>query len=323
MIFNMKPKLFIAMLALLVLCGADRSDYNKYIEKYSPIAIKEMYRSGIPASITLAQGLLESGAGLSSLASKGNNHFGIKCHNNWKGKTMRVDDDAPQECFRVYKNAEESFKDHSDFLRYWDRYKFLFDYELTDYKAWAHGLKKAGYATDKAYAPKLIKLIEEYDLSRFDTMKPDGEPYASRPLSPLAIEAPNEIRKLKADEEYSFSLDRKEYSKNGVLCIYALEGETYASIAESRHFFLREILSYNDLKRSKPLHPGDIVYLARKKGKTPRGLDKYIVAQDGEQLWDIAQRFGVKLKSLCRRNGYSFADADSVQLREGDEIKLR
>ncbi len=129
-----------------------------------------MYRSGVPASITLAQGILESRYGLSALASEGNNHFGIKCHKDWKGKSMRYDDDAKGECFRVYDSADESFQDHSDFLRYRDRYKFLFDLKTTDYKGWAYGLKKAGYATDPNYPAKLIKYIEDYKLYEYDTM---------------------------------------------------------------------------------------------------------------------------------------------------------
>jgi flagellum-specific peptidoglycan hydrolase FlgJ len=143
---------------------------NEYIKKYASIAVSEMHRSGVPASITLAQGMLESRYGLSSLAADGNNHFGIKCHRNWKGKTMRVNDDAPNECFRVYKSAEESFRDHSDFLRYQDRYKALFELKPTDYKGWAYGLKKAGYATDPGYPDKLIRYIEENKLYEYDRM---------------------------------------------------------------------------------------------------------------------------------------------------------
>lgn len=145
-----------------------KTPQEAYIEKYSPLAVAEMYRSGVPASITLAQGLLESGNGQSELARMSNNHFGIKCHNNWSGGRVYYDDDAKGECFRKYDHPSESYRDHSDFLRYRDRYKFLFDYKVTDYKSWAYGLKKAGYATDPAYPKKLIKLIEEYDLHQYD-----------------------------------------------------------------------------------------------------------------------------------------------------------
>lgn len=158
-----------------VLLGADeavKTPQEAYIAKYAATAVREMYRSGVPASITLAQGMLESRYGLSTLAVDGNNHFGIKCH-DWTGKKMYQDDDEKGECFRVYGSADESFADHSDFLRYRDRYKSLFDNEITDYKAWAYGLKKAGYATDPSYPTKLINLIENYHLYDYDRMKPE------------------------------------------------------------------------------------------------------------------------------------------------------
>jgi flagellum-specific peptidoglycan hydrolase FlgJ len=158
--------MFISSLAIASPTG--KTPQEAYIEKYSPLAVAEMYRSGVPASITLAQGMLESGNGQSELARMSNNHFGIKCHNNWSGGRVYYDDDAKGECFRKYDHPSESYHDHSDFLRYRDRYKFLFDYKVTDYKSWAYGLKKAGYATDPAYPKKLIKLIEEYDLHQYD-----------------------------------------------------------------------------------------------------------------------------------------------------------
>lgn len=153
----------------LAALAAGTTPQEKYVAKFSALAVNEMYRTGVPASITLAQGLLESRYGLSELVEKGNNHFGIKC-NGWTGRKVYHDDDHRGECFRAYDSAEQSFRDHSDFLRTRDRYKFLFDYKPTDYKAWAYGLKKAGYATDPAYPAKLIKLIEDYKLYQYDTM---------------------------------------------------------------------------------------------------------------------------------------------------------
>ena len=248
--FKDMKKVFIAIALLLGLSlSAQRepgSPQERYISRYASIAINEMYRSGIPASITLAQGIIESRSGQSALAAEGNNHFGIKCHNSWKGRTMLADDDRKNECFRVYDSAEESFRDHSDFLRYRDRYKFLFDFKTTDYKSWAYGLKQAGYATDPSYAAKLIKCVEDYNLSRYDRMTvaealaeggADAEPPVSQdelegiPDSPLKIEA-GEIFRGKAGEEYRFSLSRTLYSRNGVPFVYAVEGETYASIAK-------------------------------------------------------------------------------------------
>jgi len=148
--------------------ASSQSDVAAYVQKYAPIARKEMKKHGIPASITLAQGILESGSGKSELARKSNNHFGIKCHNTWNGKKVYHDDDEKGECFRKYKNPKQSFRDHSEFLTGRDRYAFLFDYSTKNYKAWAEGLKKAGYATDPAYPQKLIKYIEQYDLHKYD-----------------------------------------------------------------------------------------------------------------------------------------------------------
>lgn len=306
---------------------------ERYIARYATIAVNEMYRTGVPASITLAQGIIESRSGQSTLAVDGNNHFGIKCHNSWKGKTMLADDDRKNECFRVYGSAEESFRDHSDFLRYRDRYKFLFDFKTTDYKSWAYGLKQAGYATDPSYAAKLIQCVEDYGLARYDRMTVDEalseggleaeallakDEVGEIPESPLKIEA-GEIFSGKAGEEYRFSLSRTLYSRNGVPFVYAVEGETYASIAKSNHLLLREILRFNDVRGGGELHGGDVVYLEPKKTKTVRGLDKYIVGEEGETFHAICQRFAVKEKSIRKLNGLPA----SYVPREGDEILLR
>ncbi len=325
---------FIILLSVLFPANAGNGPQEDYITRYSGIAVAEMYRSGIPASITLAQGLLESGAGRSALASEGNNHFGIKCHNKWKGKTMRADDDAPNECFRAYSSAEASFRDHSDFLRFNDRYKFLFDYEITDYKAWAYGLKKAGYATDPSYPVKLIRYIEDYGLDRYDSMTveevysggakeivalDDPESYPSEiPESPLKMEEAT-VWRPDPSESLSFSLSRTLYAKNGVPFLYSVEGETYATIASGRKLFLKELLRFNDLKAEEALLPGTVVYLGAKKKMAVKGLDKYIVGADGERLRDIAQRFALRQKDLMKMNGLS---ADEP-LHEGDELLLR
>lgn len=338
-----------------------KSPQDDYIRKYAPVAVREMYRSGVPASITLAQGLLESRYGQSDLAVKGNNHFGIKCH-DWTGKKMYHDDDRRGECFRVYGTADESFSDHSDFLRYRDRYKSLFNNDVTDYKAWAHGLKKAGYATDPAYPSKLIKLIEDYHLDKYDTMRPEDfgekvrpdekelrntihtrltrkqkreakraekaekvtktdktEKQVPIPEPPLSIEEPVRIPAEKAAETFSFSLVRQMYKTNGVPFVYSQEGESYASIANDYHLFLREILRFNDAVSDKRLAPGTIVYLQPKKSQTKRGLDKYISDEGGETLYELSQRFGVKLKDLCKMNDLG---RDYVT-KPGDELDLR
>lgn len=316
------------IVSALVVSAADKKEETSslqtaYIRQYSALAVEEMYRSGVPASITLAQGLLESRYGQSELAVKGNNHFGIKCHNNWTGDKMYHDDDRKGECFRVYDSPEHSFRDHSDFLRYRDRYKFLFDLEPTDYKGWAHGLKKAGYATDSAYPQKLIRLIEEYELHRFDAGSPDadeaqvsGERHL--PQSPARIEQAKPLTQ-KQRETFSFALTRQMYSMNGVPFIYAAEGETYASIAARYNLFQREILKFNDLSKAETLYPGTIVYLQKKKKQAADGMDKYIVEGSNENLRDISQRFAVRLSRLCKMNGCS----EDRRLFDGDVIILR
>jgi LysM repeat protein len=366
----MKRLLIVAIASVLAFTAVwgvatPKSRQEVYIEKYSKIAVDEMYRSGIPASITLAQGLLESAYGYSELAVKGNNHFGIKCH-NWKGKGMYYDDDAKGECFRVYKNPEESYRDHSDFLRYRDRYKFLFEYEITDYKAWAYGLKKAGYATDPAYPTKLIKLIETYKLYEYDkgdlpsTEEPEVEPSHKKVETQPAKadksqkvektpkeqekkvtinkkvevkekkrkKAQNKVREIPeppavlerpvASEQFNFTLSRPVYEINNVPFVYAEDGETYASIAQSNGLFHKEILRFNDLENDQPLDPGTIVYLAAKKSKAAKNIDKHI-AEDGETLRGISQRFGIKLSKLLKINSFT----SDYSPREGDEILLR
>ena len=311
-IFALVKKYLFIMLAALLAISATDGAYEKYIEKYAPIAKSEMKRTGVPASITLAQGLVESAAGQSTLAVKANNHFGIKCHADWRGKKMYRDDDKENECFRVYSNPEASFRDHSDFLRYRDRYKGLFELEPTDYKAWAQGLKSAGYATDPLYAQKLVKVIEDYRLYRFDqdTVVPE---------TPQVVEQPVEVKSVKVQEEYHFSLSRTVYEINGVPCIYAVEGDDYASIAAVNGLFLKELLSFNDLKASEPLKAGDVVFLKAKKNKGARGSEKYIFGEEPETLWAISQRFGVKLSAIRRMNKLS-ADYKPA---EGDTIVLR
>ena len=371
----MRKGLLLFLIGLSSIIGAaGQSQIESYIAQWAPTAVREMYRSGVPASITLAQGILESRYGLSTLAADGNNHFGIKCHKDWTGKKQYYDDDAKGECFRVYDTADESFRDHSDFLRYRDRYKFLFDFETTDYKSWAYGLKKAGYATDPGYPGKLIKYIEDYKLYEYDTMelasvdglerkaesvteaagkevKPEDHAVkvkekenakqnkksvkASKkkarkkasvedeltgeiPKSPLALEEPKRIDKSQL-EEFKFSLSREAYSKNGVPFVTSQEGETYATIAARYGLFLKEILKYNDLAAPQELLPGTVVYLQSKKNQSQKGLDKFIVDDDSQSLRDICQRFGVKMSSVVKMNGF----APGYQPSEGDTILLR
>ncbi|MGM9768176.1 MAG: glucosaminidase domain-containing protein [Candidatus Cryptobacteroides sp.] len=335
--------LLLISFAIISIGATSVTPQDDYIRKYSATAVREMYRSGVPASITLAQGLLESRYGQSELAVRGNNHFGIKCH-DWTGKKMYYDDDAKGECFRVYSSADESFRDHSDFLRYRDRYKFLFDYDVTDYKSWAYGLKKAGYATDPAYPSKLIKIIEDYHLYDYDTMtsapsdetvKEAGKKAGKRkrqkksggeqqeavviPESPHSIEEPKRLALEDLGEKFTFSLSRKIYSINGVKFIYANEGETYSSIAGKYDLFPKEILRFNDTGADRSLMTGEVVYIQAKKTKAAKGMDKYISDEGGETMRELSQRFGLKLKNLCKMNGRGTGYVS----QPGDEFVLR
>lgn len=312
----MKRFALIILAAFLALAAGDNPRLA-YIEKYSSIAVSEMERTGVPASITLAQGLLESNAGQSRLAVKGNNHFGVKCHNDWDGKKMKEDDNAPGECFRVYSNAEASFRDHSDFLRGRDRYKGLFELEVTDYKGWAKGLKKAGYATDPNYANKLITLIEDYRLYEYDR----GASVKVKP--PHEVEEPKVVPPEVVDRKYReavrFPLSRSVYEQNGVPFVYSIEGESYSSIAAANGLFLRELLKFNDLTEESVLAPGTVVYLARKKAEAAPEVYKYVVEGEGESMWAISQRFGIRLAALQKMNpaliGYRLDEGDTVKLR--------
>jgi hypothetical protein len=259
---------------------------------------------------------------------------------------MYYDDDKKGECFRKYRSPEESYRDHSDFLRYRDRYKFLFDYKITDYKSWANGLKKAGYATDPGYPKKLINLIETYELYEYDTKpasfaKSDRKPAkkteketkrsdknADKDSVKEDIEhqlppTPTEIEQVKPltdseRQEFRFSLTRQMYSQNGVPFVYSVEGETYQSIAASNNLFEREILKFNEASKGDKLLPGTMVYLKPKKGKAAKGLDKHVF-EEGDSMREISQRFGVRLDKLYKMNGMP----EGYAPKEGDIIRLR
>ena len=301
-------RLFAVLLFALALLPLRADDArSRYIAKYKDIAVEQMLSSGVPASITLAQGCLESGNGTSKLATQANNHFGIKCR-GWNGPSILHDDDLKGECFRSYSSAEQSFQDHSDFLRYNDRYGFLFDLDPEDYKAWARGLKKAGYATDPAYPEKLIKIIEDYELYRYDKVSSatsDGRREAlSLPPSPSRLERSSEVEAplhFKPRSVGSVTIDYTFYERHGVLYIVANGTETYASLARQFNLFRREIMRYNDVKRDGVIPAGKIVYLQAKRNQSTKDLAKHVVAE-GETMASISQRFAVKLKNLYKFN---------------------
>lgn len=281
---------------------------EQYISQYSSVAIKEMKKFGIPASITLAQGILESNNGNSTLARKANNHFGIKCHKDWTGRTFVHDDDRPNECFRKYNSAEQSFYDHSEFLAKHQRYAFLFDLQLTDYKSWARGLKKAGYATNSKYATLLIKIIEENQLYKFDDIKYKVEP-SDRPTRYLADDVDN----------YSidpFGNDIKTI--NRINYIVVKENDTFESIAEKYGIRPWQLYKYNELTQGAQLIEGQRLYLQPKRKKADVIYKRHTI-QPGENMYIISQIYGVKLKSLYKINRIEFGSEPDI----GYTISLR
>lgn len=277
-------------------CANARDAYRAYIETFSAMAVEQQQAHGITASITLAQGLLESAAGRSTLATEGNNHFGIKCHSDWKGETMTRSDDAPDDCFRVYDDAAESYEDHSRFLMR-KRYERLFDLDPTDYTGWAKGLKACGYATDPHYADRLVAIIERYGLNAFDT---DAGRHAEETSEFIAsaLKSTHPIRKSR-----------------GLYYVVAYPGDTYASIAKEFHLKKKKLLAYNDVERDGEIKPWEEVYLQEKPEMLTDSPATAVIGE-GESLHSLAQRYGVSLKTLKKLN-------KRVKDRPGERIKLR
>lgn len=270
--------------------------YADYVEKYAQMAVDQQHKYGVPASITLAQGLLESAAGASTLASEGNNHFGIKCHNTWTGPTMLRDDDAPDECFRVYADAAESFEDHSRFLAKGRRYSFLFDIDPTDYRSWAQGLSSAGYATDPNYAPRLISIIEQYGLYVYD--RPAGESDDAAAL-------------------YIMEQLRRNHSvrrARGLHYVIAVPGDTYASIAKEFHLDAKKLAEYNDATSpNEEIKAWEEVYFQSKLDTAPKGVNKVTIGQD-ETAHSVSQRYGMRMKVIEQLNP-GFKDTPGTRLK--------
>ncbi|NYI48612.1 glucosaminidase domain-containing protein [Macellibacteroides fermentans] len=302
-------RLFVRILPLLLIfigigsvqsyAQRKNSSYEAYISKYSNLAIEHQKKYKIPASITLSQGLLESGAGQSSLARQSNNHFGIKCHSDWRGGRVYHDDDLRGECFRKYDQVEDSYTDHSKFLAFRPRYAVLFDLDITDYKGWAKGLQQCGYATDKAYANKLIKVIEDYELYRYDTHKGS--------------------RTSKVTSKEQFPVEKMTiYKTHGLIYVIARAGDSFESIAQNLGFKEKELRKYNEVPEGFPLQAGDLVYLEKKKKKADKPYYDHVV-QVGESMHSISQQYGIRLKSLYKLNKKEMEYVPE----EGDVLKLR
>lgn len=343
----MKWKLLICCLAISLYSFSQKEKALQYIAAYKDAAIAEMQRSGVPAAITLAQGMLESGYGQSDLCVKSNNHFGIKCKENWTGATVYHDDDEKGECFRAYPSAAESYKDHSDFLRSRPWYAFLFKLDPTDYEGWAKGLKKAGYATEKDYPKKLIDLINTYELQQYTLIalnKKSDEPK----VEPVPVEATNtnaivEARKqemeLKEEKEDTTAdtaetvisqrpklLDTAAVKKSkypeGILTInhckatYAKEGTSLLSLANQFGVSLGKLIEFNDMEEMDVLDIDRLIFVEKKQKK---GATDFHITEEGENLYSISQREGVQLESLLQYNKLK----KDAKLAKGQKIYLR
>lgn len=291
-----KLKLFlILIISCLTLQAQTRNkQYENYIKKYRELAVEEMKKFHIPASITLAQGLLESGAGQSTLARKSNNHFGIKCGSDWRGKTVSHDDDARGECFRAYKHPKESYEDHSKFLAGRPRYASLFKLKITDYKGWARGLKKAGYATNPRYADQLIGIIELYELHKYDEK--------------------NYLKWIKKNPN-----PHQTYIANDLLYIVVRAGDSWKSISKEFDISQKKLRKYNDLYKGYALQVGDILYLEKKNKKADKEHIVHVL-RAGESMYSVSQKYGIRLKNLYKMNEM---DADDPAPEVGTILRLR
>jgi len=293
---------------------------QQYIDTYKELAIKEMKRSGIPASITLAQGLLETECGNSILVKKSNNHFGIKCKSNWTGESVAHTDDAPNECFRKYATAEDSYKDHSDFLKNSSRYSNLFSLNPTDYKGWAYGLKSAGYATNPRYPVILITNIEKYNLQQYDSMS-ETDPMLFADATAPVISQKEETNAIiqPVSNEPAPVLAHKPGNKtkfNGLKAIFATKGTSLLALALGNDISLSKLLDFNDLKNDGLLKEDQIVYLEK---KAKQGNRDFYISLQNESLRDVAQNNGVQLQSLVQFNNLT----EHSNVHKGQKIYLR
>jgi len=339
-------KLISIVIFSLFLCGlqvqAQSNDaVQQYIEKYREIAINEEIRTGVPAAITLAQGIFESMAGQSDLAVASNNHFGIKCKENWNGAKVYHDDDARGECFRKYATVEESYRDHSDFLRTRPHYAFLFGLDPADYEAWAHGLKKAGYATNPAYAKAIIKKIEDNNLQQYTLValqrSGGGQDYAvnntdKKPVMNTIVTSLPDAPEIKAGEkpsakeevliEYSGEANypQGKFTINKTKVIYATAGTSLFALASNNNIPLEKLQEFNELENGADILSNNQLIYLEKKLKKSDSREYHIVAQ-AETIESIAQKEGVQLESLFEYNkmqkGLQPAPGEKVYLKPG------
>lgn len=295
-----------------------RMSAEMYIEMFREAAVADMLKTGVPASITLAQGMYESDYGNSRLATEANNHFGIKCHKEWNGPTFHKDDDAPNECFRKYEDVLHSYDDHSYFLRSRERYHFLFNLDVTDYKGWSHGLKKAGYATNPQYASKLIDLIEKYKLYEYD-QQGEKRPVAGEKAKEPAKTGSRTTRPAKTKSQPvadKTMLSEPSNTVNGVPFVVARKGDTWTALASEQKVEVWQLLEYNDLEKSDGVDEGMLVFIRPKKNHADTFFH---LAEEGETMHAISQKYGVRLKRIYKMNEMEFG----TQPKAGQKIYLR
>jgi hypothetical protein len=306
---NSRILLIVLLILPISIFAQKKLTREDYINKYKDIAIYQMKTQGVPASIVLAQGLLESDNGNSALAIKANNHFGIKCHKDWSGPKVYMDDDTKNECFRKYSNPEKSYRDHSDFLRGARRYSMLFDLEPTDYKGWAYGLKSSGYATNPHYADMLIKIIEENSLYIYD-----------RGIS-VEVESPTKgLGNLVDVDHFVIDLNKhhKIYTRNRIKYIIAKKGDDYATITKELELLPWQLAKYNEISKDSALKEGQELYIQPKRSKAEINHSVHVV-EKGETMYSISQLYGIKLKSLYNKNRMKTGEQAEV----GQIIQLR
>ena len=283
-----------------------------YVNTYKSLAMAEMQRSGVPAAITLAQGLHETEAGTSDLVKSSNNHFGIKCREDWKGEVVYHDDDRRGECFRSYATAADSYRDHSDFLRLSSRYAALFTLDPADYEGWAYGLKKAGYATNIRYSQILIKLIKDYNLQQYTliaigkmaaadevVLTIPGLAPASEPRAKDASEVTQGADSAKVAVQPEVSYPEGEFTINRTKVVYVAAGVSMLSIAGRYDIPLGRLLDFNDMREEDVLVRSQLIFLQRKRRT---GSIAYHVVREGEDMYSIAQAEGVRLQDLMEMN---------------------
>jgi LysM repeat protein len=322
-----------------------------YISLYKDAAITEMQRSGVPAAITLAQGMLESGYGEGELCKKSNNHFGIKCKDDWTGDKVYHDDDSKQECFRAYPSAAESYKDHSNFLKSRPWYGFLFKLDPTDYEGWAKGLKKAGYATEKDYANRLIKIINDFELQQFSLAAVASPKKANEQILTVDTISKNETATIttiadssitETKKEDTIIIDKKEdtiiaevpiqtidtiikkqskypdgiFTINHSKVFYAKEGTSLLSIANKYGISLSKLIAFNDIIEMDILNADTLIFI---EPKLKKGASDFHIVQEGETIHCISQTEGIQVSSLLQYN----AIKSGIALKKDEKIYLR